>query len=582
MTDVTLPDGRVATFPDTMSPDEIKAVLAKKFPTPAAPTEKPKEPGFWDWLKKEFAPESRPQQIENLKEAGSKVNDAVRVAANEASLGLADRLAASTSSGTYDENLKKEREKSQAAEESLGDAALPAKLAGSIGGGLVGSAALRAAPLVGGFFTGARAAGAPAAARYGAAAAEGALFGGASGAGHVYSGDPMDYVENGFLGAGLGAGLGTLAQGGTDILSRVMRGVFQAPSATYQRRLQTLENEGVPISAGLRTGNPMLRLAEDIAGKRPLGGPNLNADTMEEVTRAGLRRSGVHAPRGSDVVADDVVLGRAFDHAGNRINSIQSRYPVQVDQQFLNDIAAVDNMIPGLMERGTAVQRFVDRMSSQPTWSPEEAQLLRTQLLTAIRGERGPSANYEVRRALSALQNSLDEALERQVIASGPVADINTLREARRHYANTATMADAISRSGGSGDLGVLTPSALRNATAASQGKRNAVLGRGNMTDLGAASRPLLKSPPDSFTNTREGVSNPVRWLEGLMLRAGVNNPLAQRFWSRTLPPGARHTGYASENAVPVREAGELIMPEITVEGERRARGGHLSALRGR
>lgn len=578
MTDVTLPDGRVASFPDTMSPEDIKAVLAKKFPATAPADAPPKEPTFSEWWNSAFG--DKWNQFD--KNVLAKVNDAVRVAANEASLGLADRLAAATSSGTYDENLKKEREKSHAAEESLGDAALPVKLAGGIGSALVGSAALRGAPLIGNFFTGARAAGAPAALRYGAAAGEGALFGGAQGVGQTYSGVPSDYIENGLLGVGLGAGLGSLAQAGSDILSRVMRGVFEAPSPTYRRRLATLDAEGVPVSAGIRTGNPTLKLAEDIAGKRPLGGPNINADAMDEVTRAALRRSGVHAPRGSDVVADDVVLGRAFDHAGNRINAIQRRYPVQVDQQFLNDIATVEQMVPALLERGPAVQRFVDRLSSQGTWTPEEAQLLRTQLLTAIRGERGPNANYEVRRALTGLQGALDEALERQVLATGPVSDVNMLREARRHYANTSTLADAISRSGASGDLGVLTPSALRNATAASQGKRNATLGRGNMTDLGAASRPLLKSPPDSFTNTREGVANPAYWLQGLMLRAGVNNPLAQRFWGRTLPPGARHTGYASEVAVPTREAGELVMPEITVEGDRRARGGYLRTVRGR
>ncbi len=111
MSQVRMPDGTVVGFPDDMPPEQIKSLIATKFPdTSGAP--KPAVPA---------EPQTAPKADRLPEERGvfRRIDDAVRGAADMATFGFADELSAWLGSktgvggeaGNYDANLEAQRQR---------------------------------------------------------------------------------------------------------------------------------------------------------------------------------------------------------------------------------------------------------------------------------------------------------------------------------------------------------------------------------------------------------------------------------------------------------------------------------------
>jgi hypothetical protein len=357
--------------------------------------------------------------------------------------------------------------------------------------------------------------------RSGASLAGNAIQGG-SGLGRVTA---MSGLEGAGLGAvqgfGAGEGLrdsamqaggGALAGGGVGlaapaIVSGVTAGVRRAaaPFGTTPERqaaAQVLRNEGVDLTAGQVTGSRGLRYAEgEIGGARAA---SIGERQGEQFTAAALRRSGETATR-----ATPEVLDKAFTRIGQQFDDLAVRNTMRPDQQFVQDFhAAVRDygaMVPP-SQRAPFVEKIggdiIDALRGGRPMAGDVYQSISSQL---ARAARGAGNNPELRTALYGMRDALDGAMERSIASVNPT-DAGLWREARNQYRNLLTIERAATGAGENAALGLISPSALRNATVSTQGRRSYARGSGDFAELARAGEALMKPLPDSGTASRTAV----------------------------------------------------------------------------
>jgi len=121
------------------------------------------------------------------------------------------------------------------------------------------------------------------------------------------------------------------------------------------------------------------------------------------------------------------------------------------------------------------------------------------------RAARGAGNNPELRTALYGMRDALDGAMERSIASVNPT-DAGLWREARNQYRNLLTIERAATGAGENAALGLISPSALRNATVSTQGRRSYARGSGDFAELARAGEALMKPLPDSGTASRTAV----------------------------------------------------------------------------
>jgi hypothetical protein len=235
------PDGTIVEFPAGTGDDVIRSVMAKSFPPPAAaPTPAIDDPMGTGVTSSQPVQAQMPYG-EQMAHVGRALDNAVRLAANGATFGLADKFAGGMDAITgraksYDEGVKAQRAETETLRKASPGVALLAEAAGGLtsGAGLVKSGVTLAGRVGSGLF--------PRILGYGA---EGAAYGAAHGAGSTYSDKASDYIEN----AKHGATTGALIGGGLPILGAAAGNLYRAGSAFLGPRV---EGAGRGASALLR------------------------------------------------------------------------------------------------------------------------------------------------------------------------------------------------------------------------------------------------------------------------------------------------------------------------------------------
>jgi hypothetical protein len=270
-------------------------------------------------------------------------------------------------------------------------------------------------------------------------------------------------------------------------------------SAERQALTKTLEQEGVGVTAGQTTGNKMLRALETQTG----GGAA--RQTMEQqgeqFTRAALRRAGIDAPRATPEVMD-----HAFTRIRNEFDNLAGSTTVPFDQTLQNRLLT-DVLHYQQMRGGSAIAPFVEGTMNDMAAAaaknggvlPGEAfRIARTRLTDAVR--TGPDDLKGVARDML---ETLDDAAGRHL----PQDMVDRWQTARRQYRNILVLEQAATGAGENAAAGLISPSALRNATVQKHGRRNYAIGQGDFADLARAGEGVMKPLPDSGTaiNTRAG-----------------------------------------------------------------------------
>lgn len=275
-------------------------------------------------------------------------------------------------------------------------------------------------------------------------------------------------------------------------------------SASRRQAVDTLKREGVTeITAGQATGSNALRYKESELGAARL------ADVLdrqgEQFTSAVLRRAGINANRATPEVID-----QAFTRIGQQFDDFAAQNAVRLDMQAQGEIRQALNEFIGNTGPGVRPP-VVDQVArgllnlahvggGQTVINGGTYSSLRS--LIGKRIATLQKANPAGADALRSMQNALDGALERTVLANNPSA-AQAIRDARRQYRNMLVIEKAATGAGEMTAQGIISPMQLRTATKSVFGLRSFARGRDEFSHLAKAGEAILKPLPQSGTAPR-------------------------------------------------------------------------------
>lgn len=438
---------------------------------------------------------------------------------------------------TYDEILAANRTEQTGAQEQFPKSYLTGQVAGGVamgagaaGAGLsLGANAIRSGSGLGRVAIG--------------SALDGAFMGGLQGFG---SGEGIDdrletAKDSSITGAIIG-GIAPYAVAGASKAGRAIATPFRT-SPERVAAASRLADEGVPLTAGQKTGSKGLRYLEaELGGGRAAGVVDDQADAF---TSAVLRRAGVDANRASPEVMD-----QAFTRIGSQFDNLAQNNQFVPDNILSNNIQnAVSDYTSNVAEsfRAPIVQSVVDDITSmRGPVSGAQYQNLTSRLARAARN----TTDGDLKGALLGIRESLDDAMERSIATNNPHMS-GAWREARNQYRNLLAIEQAATRAGETAAEGIITPANIRNA-AVNQGKRAYARGQGDFADLARDGVMTMSPLPQSGTASRFNAQNVGMGLTSI-LGAGAGATM-----TGGSPAGAM-AGVAAGAALP-RAMGMLLM----------------------
>lgn len=271
------------------------------------------------------------------------------------------------------------------------------------------------------------------------------------------------------------------------------------PSNPVQEALaQQLIDEGVPLTAGQRTGNVPLRYMESELGQGTA--TKLMEDQAEAFTQAALQRAGISASR-----ATPEVMRQSYAELGQRFDDMAMRTTVDVDQQFAEDIiGSVQNYMdlvppsaqaPIVSKTIDDLSEIIDRAAPIPG---ETYQAFRSRIGRAASGTSDP----ELKSALFDIQAALDDAAERTLSRTNPGA-LDDWRQLRSDYRNFLILDRAAGAAGEGAAQGIITPAQLAGAVRGVAGRRAYSQGTNELGELARAGVGVMSSLPNSGTASR-------------------------------------------------------------------------------
>ena len=332
------------------------------------------------------------------------------------------------------------------------------------------------------------------------------------------------------------------------------------PSAERQAAATTMRNEGVPVTAGQVTGNPILKAVEN-----PFG--TFNENQLKNFTEAAMSRTGQRT------LANPEHIDAALNRIGGEFDRVGSTHDVIPDPQLYNDVQSAVAEYHGAVAPNAHVPR-VERMANDIVNQAQTMRIIGPQYLN-WRSDLGQWARAakdpELRNAYYGLQGALDSAMERSMVASGAPQDVAAFQTARTQYRNLQPIIQAATSGGENAALGNLTPGKLGQAVTSLEGRAAKARGRGDYTNLTNAANAVMTPLPNSGTPVRVA-GGALGTLAGALFGGGVGagagaavgsvagpfataalvrNPLSQFYLSGRLAPGlANQTSTVGRDAL--------------------------------
>lgn len=371
-------------------------------------------------------------------------------------------------------------------------------LAGQVGGGVAQ-----------GLATGGAGFGANAAAKTGAtlgkvalgSALDGSLYGAAYGAGSA-DGGLSDRLKGGGVGAATGLAAGAampyLASAAGNGIKRIISPFAASPER--EAAVKVLAQEGVPVTAGQRTGSNALRYAESELGGSTAA--NMAENQAEAFTNAAMQKAGGAGRATSDN------MSRLKDQLGQQFQDLSANNSLRVDRGILNDMNAANTeyakVLPAEQKKifgalgDDIVQKFKD---GKGVISGDVYQTTRSRLSRMSNNYR--QSDPEFSQAIRGLRDALDNGMDRSIRPE----DASKWALARQRYANLKILEKAAVGGGEDSAMGLISPAQLRQAAAA--GNRGAYArGQGDFAELAKAGQAVMSKLPNSATATRTAVRN--------------------------------------------------------------------------
>lgn len=330
------------------------------------------------------------------------------------------------------------------------------------------------------------------------------------------------------------------------------------------QHVQTLQNEGVTdLTAGQKTGRMPLRWAESAANDVPGSGTRaaqLMEQQGEQFTAAVLKRAGINANR-----ADKTVIDQAFSDIGSKFDAMAQASTLRFSQPVLRDVRMAEHqynrVVPEAM-RSPIVKELAEEIDqlakSGAVLAGDRYQGWRSTIESAARGASDPY----LQTALRDIKTALDDAVEKAL----PAKIRGDWQEARRQYRNMLVIEKAATAAGAETAQGIISPAALRTATAV-QNRRAYARGKGDLADLARSGAAVMDKLPQSGTTPRAIASNVGKVVLGGAAggatyggqegaAGGALAPFVlQALFSRGLMSRPVQNYLANQTAVPVRNA---------------------------
>lgn len=497
MPNVRMPDGVVVAFPDDMPPEQIKAMIASKFPdlSPAQPPAGP-QPGsaeYAQWaLEQVKAGKSVPQVSPPPPEyqAPQPTGPLDQIQAGYTSAVNAIPIAGPSIMGGLNNlkgGLQGRAPEEIAAENATLEKANPvASTAGTVAGtvlpfmgaGLIPGVG-RALGMTGGLTS-----------RVGFGALSGAGIGAADAKARGASNEEAAIA--GGIGLGVGGALPLAARGLQKLITpaAASRGTTQAA--------QTLQREGVELTAGQRTGSKKLKYLESEVGGQ--AAEDITERQGRQFTAAVLRRAGINADS-----ADPQVIDGAFTQIGQQFDDLAGRNVLRADPQFMRDVGTVlreyQQNVAQSQQANVVREVVADIVGNAQNMggqlSGDFYKATRSRLDRLARSTMDP----ELKNALRDIMGAMDQGMERTIAQANP-ADLGAWRTVRRQYANMLVIEKAATGAGEQAAAGIITPARLRSASIG-QNRRSFARGRNEFVDLANAGVQAMTPLPNSGTASR-------------------------------------------------------------------------------
>jgi hypothetical protein len=272
------------------------------------------------------------------------------------------------------------------------------------------------------------------------------------------------------------------------VAARALQPVQSQLTPEARRALAVADAEGIPTTAGQRTGSRALQNLEASFETMPLtSGPQgaLRAEQQTAFNRAALSRAGITA----DAATPDV-LKRAQRQIGGEIGAIAGRTTAQVTPAIDARITALGADVAQFADAdvarivGNRVAQLQAKISNG-TLPGRTARELDSALARQIRGAQ----SGDLKTRLIELRDILHDAIR----AGATGNDAAAFDQARRQYANLVVLENA---AGGAGTLaarGDISPAQLRMALSQSVGRRGYATGQGDLNDVVRAGEQFVR-----------------------------------------------------------------------------------------
>ena len=279
--------------------------------------------------------------------------------------------------------------------------------------------------------------------------------------------------------------------------SRVATPVRTVTTPERQRLVAELDAEGVPLTAGERTGSKPLMKTEQVLGQTPGSAGGVASDVSLQqaaINRAVARKAGLDA----DTLTPDV-LNKHLDTVGGEIGALAQANSMQLPSTFLQDVGKIRQGLryektAVAQELGARIDQLRDMITVDAKGNPVLAGQHYQNLIGDLRKAISGSDDAAARGKLLEFRDKLRQQME----ASMSPEDAARWRELNRHYANGMVIRDAMGGAGANAAEGNISLPQLRTAINRSMGSDAYARGYGDLNDLARSGQSVLRKPPDS------------------------------------------------------------------------------------
>jgi len=320
-------------------------------------------------------------------------------------------------------------------------------------------------------------------------------------AGQAFEGTPQEGIAR-----AVGA-IGGIA--GRNIPGRIVSPIQQRPELAGA--VSILENEGIPLTAGQRTGNKALQWAEAAAADVPLSGTsadNIHAAQGAALNKAFANRMGYTIQNEKGLLDEEEwkKIGEAFNQ---RYGDLTNKYAlkldtdlgqdlIRVEQDYINSVNASD-IAPVVQNQ---IDDILNTAVSGGAIDGQKYQNIRSRLEKLAGGTK----DVEKASALRGVKKSLDDAMSRTITSAGNPDDVSAWQNLNSEYRNFKTLQAAATGADASSGMGYINPQRVR--AEAVKNKQSYLTGSNDLARISKAATAAMKPLPSSGTAQRQSAMN--------------------------------------------------------------------------